>query len=177
MPSITQFPKILYKKLRVAYLLTFKYRITSVGKDFYMGRNNLIHCKDIRIGDFVYIGNNCHLSIDTLDIGDYTMLASQVSIVGGDHRFDIAGVPIRNTGRAERKGVIIGKDCWLGHGVTVLDGVELGEGAIIAAGSVVTRSVEPYSVYAGVPAKRIKDRFQNNADIRLHSKSINGIYK
>ena len=169
--------KKVLKHIRMFFLLTFVYKISEAGRAFYMGKHNLINCKDIRIGDFVYIGNNCHLSIDTLQIDDYTMLASQVSIVGGDHRFDIAGTPIRDTGRAERKGVIIGKDCWLGHGVTVLDGVEIGEGAIIAAGAVVTRSVEAYSVYAGVPAKKIRDRFQNNADIKLHSKSINGIYK
>ena len=176
MPSITQFPKSVYKKLRMAYLLAVKYKITQAGKGFYMGKNNLIHCKKLLIGNSVYIGNNCHLSIDDLKIGDYTMFASRVSIVGGDHRFDVVGTPIRDTGRAERKGVIIGKDCWLGHGVTVLDGVEIGEGAIIAACSVVTKSAEPYGVYAGVPAKKIKNRFDNDSDIKLHSKSINGIY-
>jgi chloramphenicol O-acetyltransferase type B len=174
MPSITQFPKKVYKALRMAYLLTVKYKFTEVGKGFYMGKNNFINCKKLTVGNFVYIGNNCHLSIDDLKIGDYTMFASRVSIIGGDHRFDVVGVPIRDTGRAERKGVVIGKDCWLGHGVTVLDGVEIGEGAIIAACSVVTKSVEPYSIYAGIPAKKLRMRFDNDCDIKLHSKSING---
>ncbi|HMG82325.1 MAG TPA: hypothetical protein VK559_04775, partial [Ferruginibacter sp.] len=62
-----------------------------------MGKDNIIKCFELNIGDFVYIGNNCHLSIDDLKIGDYTMIASRVSIVGGDHRFDIVGVPIRET--------------------------------------------------------------------------------
>lgn len=141
-----------------------------------MGRNSIIRCGKIIVGDSVYIGNNCHLSVSSLVIGDYTLFASQVSVVGGDHRFDIVGTPIRDTGRSERKGVIINKDCWLGHGVTILDGVEIGEGAIIAAGSVVTRSVSPYSIYAGVPAKKIRDRFATPQDAQQHSKSINGIY-
>jgi len=169
--------KSFLKRIRMYYLLKFVYRIRSYGKQFYMGRGNLINCKELSVGDFVYIGNNCHLSVDSLKIRDYTMLASQVSIVGGDHRFDIAGVPTRNTGRAERKGVIINKDCWLGHGVTVLDGVEIGEGAIIATGAIVTRSVEPYTIYAGVPAKKLRDRFKTSAEVKMHSKAINGKYQ
>ena len=163
--------KVLLKKIRVLFLLTFKYKITSIGAGFYIGRNCFINCKKIVIGNSVYIGNNCHLSVDDIKIDDFTLLASQVSIVGGDHRFDVVGVPIKNTGRAVRKGVSIGKVCWIGHGVTILDGINIGEGAIIAAGSIVTKSVQPYSINAGVPAKKIKMRFSDE-DIAEHKKRL-----
>lgn len=55
--------------------------------------------------------------------------------------------------------VVIGNDVWLGARVTLLEGIHIGDGAIIAAGSVVTEDVEAYSIYAGVPAKKIRDRF------------------
>jgi len=177
MQSIFRLAKAVYKKGRMWLLLTFKYKFNSVGKDFYIGRNCSINCKKIDVGNLVFIGNNCHLSVDNVRIGDYTMFASQVSIVGGDHRFDIVGTPTRNTGREERKGVSIGKDCWIGHGVIVLDGVNIEEGTIVAAGSVVTKSLEPYSIYAGVPAKKIRKRFDKDSEIQFHSKSINGVFQ
>jgi phosphonate metabolism protein (transferase hexapeptide repeat family) len=55
--------------------------------------------------------------------------------------------------------VVIGHDVWIGHGAIVLPGISIGHGAVIAAGAVVTKNVEPYSIVAGVPAKRIKWRF------------------
>jgi len=174
--AIVKFLRHLLKRARMAFLLRFKYKITSYGFNFYTGRNNLIKCGNMHVGNNVYIGNNCHLSINDLKIDDYTMLASQVSVVGGDHRFNVVGTPIRDTGRAERRGVTIGKDCWLGHGVIILDGVEIGEGSIIAAGAIVTAPVEPYSIYAGLPAKKIRNRFENDDDVKKHSQAIKGIY-
>jgi phosphonate metabolism protein (transferase hexapeptide repeat family) len=60
----------------------------------------------------------------------------------------------------QAKRVVIGHDVWIGHGVIVLPGIEIGHGAIVAAGAVVTKNVEPYAIVAGVPAKRIKWRFE-----------------
>ncbi|WP_082510254.1 MULTISPECIES: CatB-related O-acetyltransferase [unclassified Rhizobium] len=63
--------------------------------------------------------------------------------------------------------IVIGNDVWIGAGVTVLRGAKIGDGAIIAAGAVVTRDVEPYSIVGGVPAKHIKYRFDEPTIKRL----------
>src|SRR4051812_35914735 len=104
--------KSLIKAIRIYYLLKFRIRPRTVGINFYCGYKNIIKKKTLEIGDNVYIGNSCFFSIDKISIDNYVMIASQVSIVGGDHRFDIVGVPIKETGRCERSGVAIGKDCW-----------------------------------------------------------------
>ena len=57
-----------------------------------------------------------------------------------------------------RKGVVIENGVWIGSGAKVLDGVKIGENSVIAAGSIVTKSVPPFTVYGGVPAKLIKTR-------------------
>lgn len=62
----------------------------------------------------------------------------------------------------------IANDCWIGHVAIVLAGVPIGDGSIIAAGSVVTRDVEAYFIYAGVPAKKIKPRFASESDLKKH---------
>ncbi len=63
--------------------------------------------------------------------------------------------------------VVIGHDVWIGHGAIVLPGVSVGHGAVVAAGAVVTKDVEPYSIVAGVPAKRIKWRFEKTVRERI----------
>jgi phosphonate metabolism protein (transferase hexapeptide repeat family) len=63
--------------------------------------------------------------------------------------------------------VTIGHDVWIGHGAIILPGLNIGHGAVVAAGSVVTKDVEPYAIVAGVPAKRIKWRFQKSIRERI----------
>lgn len=93
-----------------------------------------------------------------ITIGDNVLIAAFVSIFSANHKFDRTDVPIRNQGMWSKGGIVIGDDCWIGTHAIILDGVRVGTGSIISAGAVVTKSVEPYSIMAGVPAIKIGTR-------------------
>lgn len=164
----------LYRTLRM-HLLRRLYGLKSVDKTFYIQGKSMI-AKDLRAGCFVNIAPSC-LIYPKVSIGNYTMLATQVMIIGGDHKFNIPGRPMTFSGRSELKETYIGKDVWIGARSIVFTGVSIGDGAIIAAGSVVTKDIEPYSIVGGVPAKIIKYRFENQEDIKTHNAMLNKPYK
>jgi len=70
-------------------------------------------------------------------------------------------VLIKAQGMYSKGGVTIGNDVWIGTHAVILDGVTIGNGSVIAAGAVITKNVEPYSIMAGVPAKLIGHRKKN----------------
>ena len=108
---------------------------------------------------------------EAIKIGKYCSIAEEVTIFGGgEHRTDwVTTYPLRiafDHPLAERDGhpatkgaTIIGNDVWIGYRSTILSGVEIGDGSIIAAGSIVTKSFRPYSIIGGNPAKLIRRRF------------------
>jgi acetyltransferase-like isoleucine patch superfamily enzyme len=132
-----------------------------IGDGALISRGCIISGKDgsVAIGARANIGAGCVMYAFTrLDIGADTLLAANCYIGGGGYlvrgRTDI---PMSVQPRAQR-GVVIEDDCWLGAGVTVIDGVHIGRGSVIGAGAVVTRDVAPYSIMAGVPARCIGSR-------------------
>ncbi|MGC8744001.1 MAG: CatB-related O-acetyltransferase [Verrucomicrobiia bacterium] len=113
-----------------------------------------------------------------LIVGKFVCFADGVVILlGGNHRIDwITTYPFNIVlkeynyikGHPSTKGdVIIGNDVWIGHQATILSGVTIGDGAVVAARSVVTKSVEPYSIVGGNPARLIKKRFSEDVIKRL----------
>ena len=116
-----------------------------IGEGLTMGDNS-------NIGPYNYIGCSGKITI-----GNNVMLAPRVSIYAENHVFDHPELLIRDQG-VEKKEVIIEDDCWLAANSIILAGVTIGQGSIVAAGSVVTENVPAYSVVAGVPAKFIKSR-------------------
>jgi len=164
------------KRIRILLLRFFKYKFVKVGNGFYCGKNLYIKPNTVSIGNSVYFGNNCHLSAGNILIDDYVMLASYVSIIGGDHIYNQPGKTMINSKRGEQKTVVIEKDVWVGHGAIIMHGVTLGEGCIISAGSIVLKDVQPYCIMAGHPAKKIKNRFESIEEEIYHSKSIGGSY-
>ena len=111
----------------------------------------------LQIGDYVGIGRGCYIAIkDFLEIGSYTRIGPNVTILDQDHKFKKDDLIMNQ--HADIQKVKIGKDVWIGDGAKVLKGVTIGDGAIVGAGSVVTKDIPPYEIWAGVPAKCIKER-------------------
>lgn len=106
----------------------------------------------VGIGEFAYLGG-----AGGLEIGDECIIGQYFSCHPENHNADNLELPIRHQG-VSRKGIKIGKNCWIGSKVTVLDGVEIGDGCIVAAGAVVNKSFPANSIIGGVPAKILKDR-------------------
>lgn len=119
----------------------------DLGEGLRIGNNS-------NIGRYAYIGCSGHVTI-----GNNVMMGPNVSIFAENHNFDDTSRPMHQQG-VKRQPVIIEDDCWLASGTTILAGVTVGHGSVIAASSVVTQSIPPNSVAAGVPAKVIRSRVE-----------------
>jgi putative colanic acid biosynthesis acetyltransferase WcaF len=108
----------------------------------------------LAIGRNTSIGRRCLLDCrgDGLKLGRNVNVGSQVAFVGGKHDVQSA------TFQAVWAPIIVGDYAWISLRATVLGGVTIGEGAVVAAGSVVTKDVEPYAIVGGVPARPIGER-------------------
>jgi acetyltransferase-like isoleucine patch superfamily enzyme len=112
------------------------------------------------IGEFSYIGSYSVIGVnEKTQIGDNVMIADHFSARDTDHNFENITVPMKDQGYSTHP-IIIEDDVWIGHGVSLTSGVKIGRGAVIAAGSVVTKEIPPYSVAGGVPAKVIRTRLK-----------------
>lgn len=117
--------------------------------------------------------------IDKLLIGDYVCIAAEaVILMGGNHthRIDwLSLYPFMETIQASyqpRGDTSLGDGCWIGMRAMLMPGVTIGEGAVVAAGSIVTADVEPYAIVGGNPARLIKQRFTPEVITRLLSLRI-----
>ncbi len=113
----------------------------TIGKNCFIGEFNVIRGQGgVRIGDGVYTG-------------------PMAQIVAVNHVYSDPNRPIREQG-ITAQGIVIEDDVWIGAGAAVLDGVTIGRGSVIGAGSIVASDIPPYSIAVGTPAKPIKDRRQ-----------------
>lgn len=145
------------RKLLLLLQSTFLYRFRCIGRDCRLDKSLFVFPGRVTLGNRCYVGRYSYLDGD-ITIGDHTMLASSVAIVGGDHAFDQRDVLMIDSSREHWKPTRIGCDVWIGHGAIILNGVTIGDGAVVAAGSVVVRDVPPYAVVAGNPARLIRSR-------------------
>ena len=114
----------------------------------------------IDIGNRVSFNTNVHLNAENggvIVFGDNVLVGPNVVLRAADHRFERTDIPIRDQGHIAGS-ITIEDDVWLGANVTVLSGVRIGRGAVVAAGAVVATDVPPYAVVGGVPAKILKMR-------------------
>tara|TARA_R110000764_G_scaffold126511_1_gene214119 strand:- start:5826 stop:6359 length:534 start_codon:yes stop_codon:yes gene_type:complete len=160
------------KRFRNFYLKNIKWKEYQIGKNFHSGRGVQIWGKTkIVIGDNFYIGRYSQIECNTT-IGDNVIIGNFAALVGKyDHNYKQIGVPIRLSSQIRScdynwlgvdSEVVIEDDVWLGYGVIVISGVRICKGSIVAAGSIVTKDIEPYSIYGGNPARFIKKRFTIN---------------
>ena len=122
--------------------------------------------ENVSAGHDVFLGRNtCILTTRAqVLIGTYVMFGPGVTIITGDHRTDIIGKYMLCVTDAEKRpeddqDVIIEDDVWIGANATILKGVTVGRGSVVAAGAVMTKSCPPYSIVGGVPARVLKTRF------------------
>ncbi|WP_276788569.1 CatB-related O-acetyltransferase [Paraprevotella xylaniphila] len=141
---------------------------TIIGINAHILENCIIN--NSQVGNYSYIGRNC--LIQNTYIGNYCSIANDVFIGLGKHPLDMFSTSplfyrkantfnisiVEDKEFDEYQEIIVGNDVWIGTRSIILDGVKIGNGAVIAAGSVVTKDVEPYMIVAGVPAKPIRKR-------------------
>jgi acetyltransferase-like isoleucine patch superfamily enzyme len=132
----------------------------TLGRWVWIGEGNAIRCHEgnLRIGDKVVFGGantiNCYLDIE---IGANCLFADWVYVCDFDHRYDDLGMPIRKQGIVKSP-VRIGANCWVGEKSTILRGVTVGDGCVIASHALVNRDVPNNSVVGGIPARVLKTR-------------------
>jgi acetyltransferase-like isoleucine patch superfamily enzyme len=144
-------------------------RFRAFGSNIKFMRGGLIaRPEEIQLGSNIFIARNFFISARSLSIGSNVMAGPNLVIECDDHKYDTVGVTMYdNRNEKNAQGVTIEDDVWMGANVTLLKGVTIGEGCAIGAGSVVTRSIPPYSIAVGNPCRPIKARFAAD-QMRVH---------
>lgn len=113
----------------------------------------------IVFGDDVFIGCGTEFNIRVaIRVGDHALIASGCRFIDHDHGYSRRSQPMGLQADGAEAAIHIEDDVWIGANAVVLKGVTIGRGAIVAAGSVVTRSVGPYEIWGGVPARKLRNR-------------------
>lgn len=135
------------------------HRLIEVGNNVFMGQRTTVNTTKVRI----IIGNN-------------VMFGPEVMVIGGDHNFLVPGKLMRSVKIGGiNLPIEIEDDVWVGARCLILKGVKIFEGAVIGAGSIVTKSIPPYSIAVGIPAKPLISRFSKQ-DLEKHLQMVNSEY-
>lgn len=143
----------------------FRYGAVNVHPTSYLGAGCIID-RSLVMGPYGYIGPGAIIPVGVV-MGKYVMIGPGLLITGDDHRFDKVGEAVIFSGRPEQRECIIEDDVWIGARVIILKGTRIGRGAVIAAGAIVVKDVEPYTIVGGVPARIIGRRF-NDEEAQQH---------
>ena len=162
-------------------------RNVSAPTCLHVGPNSIISAPtNLIIGRNSYIGKFCTIQINGY-IGNGVLIANNVGIVGRlDHEYRVPGVMVRDGTWVEKSeqlqkepsnSITIEDDVWIGYGSILLGGINVGRGAIVAAGSLVLNDVLPYDIVGGRPAKRIAQRFSGDVSaIERHDIALAEMY-
>jgi acetyltransferase-like isoleucine patch superfamily enzyme len=152
------------RRLRM-FLRRLRYNTLDVHPTTYLSSGCSLH-RSLSMGPYGYIGPGASIPA-RVNIGKYVMIGPSLLITGDDHRFDRVGEAVIFSGRPEQRDCLIEDDVWIGARVIILKGVRVGRGAVIAAGAVVVKDVEPFAIMGGVPAQLIRRRFEGE-DVKRH---------
>ncbi len=149
----------------LCYFLADSYQFARRGERCSIGGGCIINSPSmIELGNNVSIGPRAILYAiyKKIIFGDNVLLGPNVTIVNGDHSIRRVGIPIIDNHEklpGDDADIIIGDESWIGANATILKGVEIGRGCVVAAGAVVVKNTPPYSIVGGVPAKVLSMRF------------------
>jgi acetyltransferase-like isoleucine patch superfamily enzyme len=151
------------KNIRVERNATLTYQNVSAGDNCRFATNSMISATDGKLvfgKNFSLMANSqVNANRSNIEIGENVLVGPNVVIQGVNHNIDDLSQPILFAGDQKGKNkIIIGNNVWIGANSVILSGVSIGDDAVVGAGSVVTKDVEPFSVVGGVPAKLIKKR-------------------
>ena len=152
-----------------------KKTLKACGEDVYFPHDVKLYGRNIYIGNHVIIGSGALLMCTgaPIHIGDHVMFGPKVTVITGNHRTDFVGKYMFDVKGPDKlpendQPVVFEGDNWIGANATILKGVTIGEGAVVAAGAVVTKNVAPYTIVGGVPARYIGDRFTEEELMKHH---------
>lgn len=174
--DITFFLKRLYNKI---YIPLYRKKFATCGTNVVFSPfDSIFTYQNIYLGNYVNIGYHADMvaTRSKIVIGDHVIFGPHVSIRGGDHRTDMIGQYVDMVGDDMKlmendQDVVFEGDNWIGMNATILKGVTIGRGCIVAAGAVVNKSTQPYSIVGGVPAKVLKMRF-SESQIKEHENKL-----
>lgn len=144
----------------------YKSQMKRCGENVHLHPSTSVYfgLENLSLGNNVSIPRYAHIFCTdaSLRIGNNVIFGPAPTIVTGNHRIDVIGKPIIDVHEKlpeNDEAVVIEDDVWVGAHATILKGVTIGRGSVIAAGSVVNKSTPPYSISGGIPAKTINFRF------------------
>lgn len=146
----------IFRKIRIWYVCDILKIMQKDDGNFFEESVYIGNGKNITIGKHCHINENVFIQGAT--IGNFVMIAPNVAILNGTHKFDRVDVPMIMQGEEKELNPIIEDDVWIGRNAIIMPKIRIGQGSIIGAGAVVTKDVEPFSIMGGVPAKLIKKR-------------------
>lgn len=159
--------------LRTWYYFNFKYPWVKYHGFVRVMAHTSFAKMNITIGHNVQFGNYCNIASNVI-FGNNILMAGRVCFIGrNDHIFNIPEQLIWNGERGEDGITIVEDDVWIGHSSTIIAGVTIGKGSIIAAGSIVNKDIPTCEIWGGVPAKKIRDRFQTQTEKEKHLLFLN----
>ena len=139
------------------FLIQFCYRLYNKQPTTYLMFGSHIS-KDLKIGKHGFIARDATIC-SNVEFGKYAMVGPCLHIVGSDHLYQKLKTPVIFSGRPKQAKTTIEDDVWIASRVTILAGVRIGNCAILASGSIITKDVPDFSIVAGNPARVIGYRF------------------